>query len=57
MTAAQAVVGVSMGALVDLATLRAVAANWLPVLLVTVGTLLLSLRPGWRSGFSPASAR
>src|SRR4051794_39611957 len=41
-TAAQAVVGVSMGSLVDLATLRAVATNWLPVLLVTLGTLLLS---------------
>jgi len=46
MAAAQAVVGVSMGSLVDLQTLRAVAANWLPVLLVTVGTLLLSLLAG-----------
>lgn len=46
MTAAQAVVGVSMGALVDLETLRAVAANWLPVVLVTLGTLLLSLLAG-----------
>ena len=46
MTAAQAVVGVSMGSLVDLATLRTVAANWLPVLLVTLGTLLLSLLAG-----------
>jgi membrane AbrB-like protein len=45
-TAAQAVVGVAMGALVDLETLRAVAANWLPVLLVTVGTLALSLVAG-----------
>jgi uncharacterized protein len=45
-TAAQAVIGVSMGALVDVGTLRAVAADWLPVLLVTVGTLLLSLLAG-----------
>jgi uncharacterized protein len=46
MAAAQAVVGVSMGSLVDLGTLRAVASNWLPVLLVTLGTLLLSLSAG-----------
>jgi hypothetical protein len=45
-TSAQAVIGVAMGALVDLATLRALAANWLPVLLVTVGTLALSLVAG-----------
>ncbi|WP_346621418.1 AbrB family transcriptional regulator [Blastococcus montanus] len=45
-TAGQAVIGVAMGALVDLGTLRAVAANWLPVLLVTVATLLLSLLAG-----------
>jgi uncharacterized protein len=46
MTAAQAVVGVAMGSLVDLETLRTVAAEWLPVLLVTVGTLALSLGAG-----------
>jgi len=46
MTGAQAVVGVSIGALVSLPTLQAVAANWLPVLAVTVGTLLLSLVAG-----------
>jgi membrane AbrB-like protein len=46
MTAGQAVIGVSMGALVDPETLRAVAVNWLPVLLVTVATLLLSLAAG-----------
>ncbi|WP_116449596.1 AbrB family transcriptional regulator [Blastococcus litoris] len=45
-TAGQAVIGVAMGSLVDLGTLRAVAANWLPVLLVTVGTLALSLGAG-----------
>ena len=59
MTAAQAVVGVSMGALVDLGTLRAVAANWLPVLLVTLGTLLLSLLAGLvlrlQPGISPVT--
>ena len=45
-TAAQAVVGVSLGVLVDVATLRTVAAHWLPVLLVTLATLLLSLLAG-----------
>jgi membrane AbrB-like protein len=59
MTAAQAVVGVSMGALVDLETLRAVATNWLPVLLVTVCTLLLSLLAGLalrlQPGISPVT--
>jgi membrane AbrB-like protein len=45
-TAGQAVIGVTMGALVDLETLRAVGANWLPVLLVTVATLALSLGAG-----------
>lgn len=57
--AAQAVVGVSMGSLVDLETLRAVAGNWLPVLLVTVGTLLLSLLAGLvlrlQPGISPVT--
>ena len=46
MTAGQAVVGVTMGALVDLETLRAVAGRWLPVLLVTLATLTLSLGAG-----------
>ena len=59
MTAAQAVVGVAMGALIDLETLRAVAANWLPVLLVTVGTLALSLAAGQalrlQPGISPVT--
>lgn len=45
-TAGQAVIGVAMGALVDLETLRAVAADWLPVLLVTTATLALSLVAG-----------
>jgi membrane AbrB-like protein len=45
-TGAQAVIGVAMGALIDLETLRAVGNHWLPVLLVTVGTLALSLLAG-----------
>lgn len=45
-TAGQAVIGVTMGSLVDLGTLRTVAANWLSVLLVTVATLALSLGAG-----------
>jgi membrane AbrB-like protein len=45
-TAAQAVIGVSIGALVRLSTLSVVGQHWLPVLLVTVGTLLLSLGAG-----------
>jgi membrane AbrB-like protein len=46
MTTAQAVVGVAMGSLIDVGTLRAVGAEWLPVLLVTLGTLVLSLVGG-----------
>jgi membrane AbrB-like protein len=45
-TAGQAIIGVSAGALIDLETLRAVGTHWLPVLLVTVATLLLSLGAG-----------
>ncbi|SFP16953.1 hypothetical protein SAMN05660464_2317 [Geodermatophilus dictyosporus] len=44
--AAQAVVGVSIGALVDLDTLAALGEDWLPVLLVTVATLLLTVAAG-----------
>jgi membrane AbrB-like protein len=55
----QAVVGVAMGSLVDLDTLRAVAENWLPVLLVTMGTLALSLAAGQalrlQRGISPVT--
>ena len=58
-SAAQAVIGVAIGALVDLDTLRAVGAEWLPVLLVTVGTLLLSLAAGLllrlQRGISPVT--
>jgi uncharacterized protein len=58
-TAGQAVVGVAMGSLIDLETLRAVGANWLPVLLVTIGTLALSLAAGLvlrlQRGISPVT--
>ncbi|WP_100502139.1 AbrB family transcriptional regulator [Geodermatophilus chilensis] len=45
-TAAQGLIGVSIGALVDVDTLAAIGRDWLPVLLVTVGTLLLSVLAG-----------
>jgi membrane AbrB-like protein len=45
-TASQAVIGVAIGALVDLDTLRAVGQEWFPVLVVTVATLALSLVAG-----------
>ncbi|WP_432534918.1 AbrB family transcriptional regulator [Kineococcus arenarius] len=45
-TAAQAVVGVTIGTLVQLSTLAALGEHWLPVLLVTLGTLALSLGTG-----------
>jgi hypothetical protein len=43
---AQAVIGVSIGALVQTGTLRTIAEHWLPVLAVTVATLLVSLVAG-----------
>src|SRR4051812_49713801 len=46
MTAAQAVIGVTIGALVRVSTLGAIGEHWLPVLMVTVGTLALSLAAG-----------
>ena len=58
-TAGQAAVGVAMGALIDLETLSTVAADWLPVLLVTTGTLALSLAAGQalrlQPGISPVT--
>ncbi|TQN37781.1 hypothetical protein FHU33_4447 [Blastococcus colisei] len=58
-TAGQTVIGVAMGSLVDLETLRSVAENWLAVLLVTVGTLALSLGAGLllrlQPGISPVT--
>ncbi|HEX2072463.1 MAG TPA: AbrB family transcriptional regulator [Geodermatophilus sp.] len=59
MTAGQALIGVSIGALVDLGTLAAIGRDWLPVLLVTVGTLALSLLAGLlmrlQPGISPVT--
>lgn len=49
-TAGQAVVGVTIGTLVQVSTLSALGEHWLPVLGVTVGTLLLSLGTGWLLG-------
>jgi membrane AbrB-like protein len=46
MIGAQAVVGVSLGVSVDADTLRAVGQDWAPVLLVTAGTLGVSLAAG-----------
>jgi hypothetical protein len=49
-TAAQAVIGVVIGVLAQPATLGAVAQGWLPVLLVTVGTLAVSMGAGLLMG-------
>jgi len=58
-TGAQAVIGVSIGALVETDTLRTIAEHWLPVLLVTVATLLVSLVAGQlmrlQRGISPVT--
>jgi membrane AbrB-like protein len=59
-TAAQGLVGASIGALVDGATLEAIGRDWLPVLLVTAGTLVLSLLAGLvlrlQPGVTPGTA-
>jgi membrane AbrB-like protein len=56
---AQAVIGVSIGALVQTGTLRTIAEHWLPVLAVTVATLLVSLLAGQlmrlQRGISPVT--
>lgn len=49
-TAAQAVIGVVIGLLAQPGTLGAVARDWLPVLLVAVGTLLVSMGAGLLMG-------
>jgi membrane AbrB-like protein len=58
-TGAQAVIGVSIGALVQTDTLGTIAEHWLPVLLVTVATLLVSLVAGQlmrlQRGISPVT--
>jgi membrane AbrB-like protein len=45
-TAAQAVIGVVMGVLVQPATLSTVAGYWLPITVITVATLLLTVLAG-----------
>jgi hypothetical protein len=56
---AQATLGVSIGSLVDLGTLAALGQDWLPVLLVVLGTLTLSLVAGLllrlQPGISPVT--
>jgi membrane AbrB-like protein len=58
-TAAQAVIGVSIGALVQTDTLRTIGEHWLSVLLVTVATLGVSLVAGQlmrlQRGISPVT--
>ena len=60
MTAAQAVIGVTIGVLVQLSTLTALGAHWVSILLVTLGTLALSLAAGQllrlRPGISAVTA-
>ncbi|MGY1591052.1 AbrB family transcriptional regulator [Geodermatophilus sp. SYSU D00708] len=59
MIAAQGLIGVSIGALVDLETLAAIGRDWLPVLSVTIGTLVLTLLAGLlmrlQPGISPVT--
>jgi membrane AbrB-like protein len=56
---AQAVIGVSIGALVQTETLRTIAEHWVPVLGITVATLLVSLVAGQlmrlQRGISPVT--
>jgi membrane AbrB-like protein len=58
-TLSQAVIGVAIGALLQVRTLAAVAQHWLPVLLVVLGTLVLSLVAGQllrlQPGISPVT--
>lgn len=57
--ASQAVVGISIGALVDPETLAALGEDWLPVVLVTLATLLLTVGAGLllrrQPGISPVT--
>jgi membrane AbrB-like protein len=52
-TLAQAVIGVVIGVLAQPSTLTGLAANWLPVLLVSVGTLAVSMGAGLLLGLRP----
>ena len=52
-TASQAAIGVVIGVLAQPSTLAALAADWLPVLLVGVGTLAVSMAAGLLMGLCP----
>ena len=52
-TLAQAVIGVVIGVLAQPSTLSGLAADWLPVLLITVGTLAVSMAAGLLLGLHP----
>ncbi|MGY1615230.1 AbrB family transcriptional regulator [Geodermatophilus sp. SYSU D00691] len=58
-TASQALIGVSVGFLVESETLGALAEHWLPIVLVTLGTLVVSLVAGQlmrlQRGISPVT--
>jgi uncharacterized protein len=56
--AAQAVTGVTLGAYLQSSALSAVGADWVPVLLASGATLLLSLAAGWAlARFTPTDTR
>lgn len=57
MTAAHAVLGVSIGTLVQPSTLDALATTWLPVCAVVVSTIALSIGAGLLLGRHPAAGR
>jgi len=52
-TAGQAVIGVVIGVLAQPSTLSGLAADWLPVLLITTGTLAVSMGAGLLLGLHP----
>jgi uncharacterized protein len=56
--AAQAVTGVTLGAYLQSSALSAVGGDWLPVLLASAATLVLSLGAGWAlARFTPTDTR
>src|SRR5215210_1344935 len=56
--AAQAVTGVTLGAYLQSSALSAVGSDWLPVLLASAATLLVSLAAGWAlARFTPTDTR
>ena len=50
-------IGVVIGVLAQPSTLTGLAADWLPVLLITVGTLAVSMAAGLLLACTPASRR